>query len=222
MKKIFFVDILSTLLAGAVSAQPRIGVTAGGTASNISRDNGQFTARCDWRFGFEAGVVADFGITNNFSVIPELLFAQRGTINTMRDKSTYTLNYLQLPVNFAYKLNVGHNSKLMVFAGPYAGYGLSGSLKGPVHISVGNESLGSIDIKIPFEFQTKEQDYENLEELKMYFKPLDFGINAGLGYEVGNMFFKAQYNHGFTNYSNDKNVSFKNLNISISIGYFFY
>jgi len=208
MKKILFTGILSILFVGISFAQsPRIGITAGLNVSNVTTVTNNISNRMDWKAGFQVGVVSDFGISKSFSIIPELLFSQRGTKynSSANNGSSITLNYLQLPINAAYKFDVGMGSKLFIFAGPYVGYGLSGSAL------------------VPVKFSSKEQDYKNIgvEDLNMYFKPFDFGINAGVGYEYEKIFFKVQYNHGFANYSNDKNTSWKNLNIGVSAGYFF-
>ena len=77
MKKVLSVVILNILfISSAFARPPEIGVTAGLNVSNTTRfsDN-------SFKGGFQAGVIADFGITNNFSIIPELLFSQRGYKN---------------------------------------------------------------------------------------------------------------------------------------------
>jgi len=77
MKKVLSVVILNILfISSAFARPPEIGVTAGLNVSNTTRfsDN-------SFKAGFQAGVIADFGITNNFSIIPELLFSQRGYKN---------------------------------------------------------------------------------------------------------------------------------------------
>ena len=64
MKKNLFLWILSILFTGAAFAQsPEIGITAGLNVSNTTfpKDN-------SFKAGFQVGVVADFGITNNFQL----------------------------------------------------------------------------------------------------------------------------------------------------------
>ena len=193
MKKILLTGILSILFSGFSFAQTRFGITAGLNVSNFTRDvgdNNKFN-----KAGVQAGVVSDFCITRNFSIMPELLFSQRGAnsgnVNT-------TLNYLQLPVNAAYKFNVGMGSKVFVFAGPYFGYGISGS-DGVIFGPGGNkkESDFGVDVGVGYEYQ------------KIFFK-LQF--NPGL----------ININYpGPTTLSNYENNSLKNTNIAVSVGYFF-
>jgi hypothetical protein len=216
MKRILFAGILTILFVGVAFAQaPKIGVTAGLNVSSVTGD----VEDVKFKAGFKAGVVADFAITENFSVIPELLFAQRGfkyegalDEEDISGKATITttLNYLQLPVNVAYKFDVGYGSKLFIFAGPYLGYGLSTSMK-----AKGKADGVEVTISIPDEYKV------NFGSKEGEFKTFDFGLNAGIGYQYEKIFFKLQYNLGLANMSNTKGTSIKNSNIGVSVGYFF-
>ena len=213
MKKIFFTVILTILYVNAPFAQVKIGVTAGLNASNFL-ESGSGTTSHDYKAGFQAGLVADFGISDNFSIVPELLYSQRGDKSKLKitdkdGKKSFTLgslnlNYLQLPINAAYKINLGNSSKLMIFAGPYLGYGISGKIKSEA--KSGSKKNNSDKIK----FGSKEEEI----------KPFDFGVNAGIGYQFENVFFKLQYNPGFINLDNKKNHSLKNTNVAVSVGYY--
>ena len=122
MKRIFFVGLMSILFVSISFAQaPRIGITAGLNTSNLTAKSGGQTESANYKAGFQAGIVADFAITENFSIIPELLFAQRGAKAKSNDLAgsdlsgaSMTLNYLQLPINAAYKFDVGMGSKVFI------------------------------------------------------------------------------------------------------------
>jgi hypothetical protein len=192
MKKVILV-ILVALSAVTMNAQEiKFGVIAGLNLSSFSGDD------IDTKFkpGFQAGVIADYALTESFSIAPELLFAQRGAKADEGDGSM-TLNYLQLPINATYKSALSDDSKLLIFAGPYVGYGLSGTEK----YDGDSEDLkfGSGDDKL---------------------NPLDFGLNIGVGYQFGKIYAKAQYNLGLTSIFNDGDA-IKNTNIGISVGYLF-
>ena len=179
MKKVLLAGILSILFVGVSFAQVKFGVTAGLNVSKFANKDLNY----DYKAGFQVGVVADCGITSNFSIIPELLFNQIGSKLKSDDRTdTFTLQYLQLPVNAAYKFDVAYNSKVLIFAGPYVGYGFS------------------------------EQ-----------FKPLDFGMNAGIGYQFEKIFFKLQFNQGLSNFNSnhERGPSLKHQNIAVTAGYFF-
>jgi len=187
MKKIFLTGILSILFVGISFAQARIGATAG---LNVSTYTGDVSDAVDFKAGFQAGLVVDLGITESFSVIPELLFSQRGA-KFKGGNVSQTLNYLQLPINAAYKLEAGYGSKVIIFAGPYLGYGISGS---------DGIKFGS-----------------KIEEVK----PFDFGLNFGLGYQFEKIFFKLQCNPGLLNMNNGSDIKIRNLNLAVTAGYFF-
>ena len=211
MKKIFLTLVLCSF-AGAMFAQGvKFGVTAGLNVSSLNVTNSG-TTDISSKAGFQAGVLMDWGITKNFSIIPELNFSQKGAklsdseMGIKIDIST-TLNYLTLPINAAYKFDLGMDQKLIVFAGPYLGYGLS------INNKLGNTTPG-VDIQLgESKFGSNEGQV----------KPFDFGANAGIGYQYTNIFFKVQGNWGLINMSNtniaDDNT--KNFNLGVTVGYMF-
>lgn len=216
MKKICFIGFLSVLFVSASFAQPKIGVTAGLNASKLNV-SGEGAPSFNFKAGFQAGVIADFAITENFSIMPELLFGQRGTKykESTVEKGipvdatvSMTLNYLQLPVNAAYKFDVGSGSKVFVFAGPYFGYGLSSKAKAKA------KAQGT-EISVPMNDQFKFGS--GVDEIK----PFDFGLNVGVGYMYEKVFFKLQYNQGLINMNNDSDGTVKNMNLAVTVGYFF-
>ena len=208
MKKVFLVGILTILCVSATFAQMRFGATAGLNTSNFAGDieDSKFKA------GLQAGIVMDLAINQSFSIVPELLFSQRGSkydgLNLLGVKANFseTLNYLQLPVNAAYKFDVGYGSKVFVFAGPYLGYAISGKTK--MDVSAGDKDHNRSE-SIDFGSKAGETN------------PFDFGLNIGVGYQYQKIFFKLQYNHGLTNLSNSDNFKQTNTNIGVSAGYFF-
>ena len=197
MKKILLVGILTILCVSATFAQVRFGATAGLNVSNII-ESGEQAESGDFKAGLKVGVLADYAITGNFSVIPELLFSQRGSKISEPASMSTTINYLQLPINAAYKFDVGYGSKIFIFAGPYLGYAVSGKYK-----------IESLSVDIPFG--------SGDEDMKRF----DFGLNGGIGYQYDKIFLKLQYNQGLTGLYNVSHTTSKNQNIAVSAGYFF-
>jgi len=212
MKKVLLAGILSIFFVSVSFAQVKFGVTAGLNVSRMTASGGGESDNTDFKAGFQAGLVADLGISPSFSIIPELLFSQRGGKDSYSEgggkwTSSETLNYLQLPVNAAYKIDAGYGSKVLIFAGPYLGYGLSGKMKGTYEEN-GDKETESVDLK----FGSGDDKL----------KAIDFGINAGVGYQFEKIFFKLQFNQGLSNLLNDSpDWSMKNQNITVSAGYFF-
>ena len=234
MKKLFLAGILSIFCVSASFAQVKFGVTAGVNASNVIVSNIDNTYSYDYnhdfKLGFQAGLVMDYSISEKFSIIPELLFSQRGNIckyyfnepgkydfnepahsqkSSYSQKFSTTLNYLQLPINAAYKFNAGSGSKLLIFAGSYLGYGLSGKCKW-------DETIGEIKTSGSYDVKFGSGNAK---------KSIDFGLNAGVGYQYEKVFFKLQYNHGLTdinNYTLDAaKIHWQNNNVAVTAGYFF-
>ena len=215
MKRTLFILVLSILFAGTSFAQVKFGITTGLNISSFS-ESGSDAEVYNYIAGLQGGLVVDFNITENFSVIPEILFSQLGAYQLYEEernsKNTYSyywiLNYLQVPLNFAYKINVGSSHKFTLFAGPYAGYLLSAQYKVESDIDGAKKTEKEEDIKIG----SGENEV----------KALDFGINAGIGFQFGNgIFIKTQYNLGLNNLSNNSNSTLKNKNVAITIGYYF-
>jgi len=214
MKKSLFILVFSILFAGTSLAQVRFGITTGLNFSSFSGDKNFNGDSWGYLVGFQGGLVVDIGITENFSIIPELLYSQRGAYNKYEEienkKNTvefsFILNYLQVPVNLAYKLNVG-SSKLSLFAGPYVGYALSGQFK--------------TDYNMDGEKESEKEDIEFGSDVEQM-KALDYGVNIGAGFEFGSgMFLKLQYNMGLNNLSNDNSANVKNTNVAFTVGYLF-
>ncbi|MDR0833950.1 MAG: PorT family protein [Candidatus Symbiothrix sp.] len=203
MKKYLLIALVALTAVTANAQGVKFGVTAGLNLSNWTGD----IEDAKYKAGFQVGVVADWALTESFSIAPELNFSQKGYKAKFEGIGAYdisaTVNYLTLPINALYKFNVSDDSKFLVFAGPYLGYGLSGSVKA----TVPGEGSESEDIK----FGSKEG------ELKAF----DFGLNAGIGFQYTKFFIKAQYNLGLANLSNVDGNSIKNSNIGVTLGYLF-
>jgi len=141
----------------------------------------------------------DLGLSSNLSLIPELLFAQRGAkIDVEGVTNSLTLNYFQIPINLAYKFDVSNGQKVFPFAGIYVGYGFSGTNKYGTESAKVTFGSGADDVLTG-----------------------DYGVNFGVGYQFEHFIFKVQYNHGLNNISNDSNYNQKNKNVAVTVGYMF-
>jgi hypothetical protein len=203
MKKVLFTVVLCCVAATTFAQlNVKFGVTAGLNVSNETLSAGSFSLSPDWKAGFQAGVIADLSLSPSLSIMPELVFSQKGCKSDVETVTvTETINYLTLPVNLAYKFDLGLAGTLFPFAGPYVGYALSGNYK-----------EGSESVKI--NFGSDEDEY----------KALDFGLNFGLGYQFEKLLFRLQYNLGLSNIGNvieGADYSVKNKNVAVSVGYFF-
>jgi hypothetical protein len=221
MKKNLFIVVFS-IITGTVCAQyARFGLSAGMEMS-------KFAVHYDWdnspnmepKIGFRIAMEVDIQFSDNFYLVPELVFTQRGTKSTVKrveniyddtgtshgeiTKTTQysdNINALQLPVNAMFLIELDENTKFSIFAGPYVAWQLSGKVK-----DLSNNSSE----KTKFGYKVGE------------YKPIDLGFNFGLGLEYLDFFVRVQYNHGMSNLLNGEAFnSQRNRNTGISMGFFF-
>jgi len=191
MKKTFLALALTLGVAGAAQAQSaRFGVKAGAsltsyTGKDVSADN---------KFGFNGGLVANFGIADIVSIQPELLYSMKGAKTEgnffgTNVKYKETLHYIDVPV--LAHVNAGG---LFFEAGPQIGF-----LVAARGAADANGQSGSGDIK------------DN-------FKTVDFGYAAGLGYQLENgPGIGLRYNGGFTDIYKGNNGDYKTRNSAFQL-----
>ena len=189
----------------SVNAQVRFGIKAGINLPNVTAKSDGTKEDTKMSFGFHVGTIADWSLSESFSVQPGLLFSTKGfkTTTVMQGISvdiTETVNYLEIPINAMYKLPVG-SAKILIFGGPYFGYALSGKAKGT--------AMGVSDT------QTLHIGSSDTDDLKA----MDLGLNFGAGVEISNFVVTAQYGLGLANLSPDTSFTEKNNVIGISVGF---
>lgn len=104
---LFFVIFCAT----GIAQETKYGVKAGLTVSNLDFDGSPIIDN-KHRNGFVFGVFVDYGITENFSIVPELQYSGEGA-----NASDFRNDYLNFPVIFKY--NIFGNVSLGV--GPQVG-----------------------------------------------------------------------------------------------------
>ena len=106
------------VLAVSISAQSNFGIRAGLNTSSYNGVDG-----FDYKPGFNVGVAAQFALAPSMGIESGLYFSSLGA--KLGDESVNAY-YLQLPVAYYYKFNVGLDLDLYPSAGIYLGYGLTG------------------------------------------------------------------------------------------------
>ncbi len=125
MKKIILPLALLAGVVGTAHAQTGIkyGVKGG---YNLATFSGKDSHGIEYKSGFTAGGFANFGIADNISIQPEVLFSQKGaSIDNFQGRSDTrfktTLSYIDVPVLF--RLNTGEDGKGLFFElGPQASF----------------------------------------------------------------------------------------------------
>ena len=215
MKKLKVIFVLCLLTAGVISsnAQVSFGVKGGLNTSTLSGYSDLIKSaegmegmegieigdvKTMSKLGFHVGVMAQLNLpVTNLFLQPELLYSSLGVKTEYEGESeNSSLNYIQLPVYVGYKINAGLGLDVILGAGPYLGYGLSGD-------------EDAFDIFNRFDFGLSAMagiQYNKLQITAAY----DLGLTDNMGI---NGWKTAKDLYGLSGISN--------RNIKVSLGYFF-
>lgn len=230
MKKILLILILSSSISLTLAQTIKFIITAGvneSTASQIPDSFIKEIAMAGQTFpnskliGFHIGAFASYSV-GKMSIQPGLLYTTKGGVpysfstntatNNYSRKDVLRLNYLEIPLNVLYNLPVGPG-KIFIGGGPYIGIGISGKARytitdGPGETSTNQINKGSINVT----YGSGDNDI----------KTTDIGLGAKLGLTLKKgWLISFNYEHGFTNLSNDPGYNGKNKTLSLSLGYSF-
>jgi hypothetical protein len=213
MKKLFLSTLVLCFLFVSAQAQVTFAPKVGLNLANIAGDD---TEDAKMKMGLQIGVLTDIAFSDAISLQTGLMFSQKGTKSEF-DAGTETIkvktnvNYLEIPINAVYGLDLGGNA-LQFFAGPYAGIGLTGKIK--------SDADGAEDVDIQF-----ANDYVDVDDDKQGVKRFDIGLNIGAGYKINNIQIQANYGLGLANLIPDYDGEAPDDKISnrvfqISVAYF--
>jgi opacity protein-like surface antigen len=200
--KTLCIAVAATLFSTAIFAQSKttFGIRAGVNFQNLNgKDENDDNLDNKLKTGFNAGVNAEIPVGIDFYLQPGVLFSTKGA--KLSDSDTkINLSYVEVPVNFIYKPELGTGRMVLGF-GPYAAYAVGGKIKDP-------------DSDIEFGDQP--------DELKRF----DAGANLLAGYEFSNkLSFQLNAGLGLVNISNrpsgDNKSTLKNTGFGVSLGYRF-
>ncbi len=113
-------------------AQTRIAARAGINLASINFKDFKTEKRLLTRLN--AGLMIDIPLEENWSIYTGLYYAGKGVIYGRRftanivDSVTIRLNYIELPINIAYKFTSQNKNRFAIAAGPYIGYGFNGEI----------------------------------------------------------------------------------------------
>ena len=228
-QKLPFLLLTSGLLLLGAAAQAQatfgMGLRLGLNAANAPFKDEQRTYSTDSRLGAEAGFAFDISF-GHFALQPALLYSQKGfaindtytrnytdggysetTTTTLNEQ--YRLNYVTIPLNFAYALHADGQG-LQLFAGPYLGLLLGGNYKyNDREQSTSNNVVmrsstdeGSGDIVSGDYYSTSPSN------TKFYSRSKDAGVQFGLGYRKGGALLQAGYSLGLRNMGADYQINY--------------
>lgn len=229
MKKLFTL-LCFVVLAGSCFAQLRLGILGGPHSASVKETNSlpgwetgvkPFYAN---RSGFNIGFIAEIPLNNSgkWFLQPAIMYMSKGRkyerffdttalqTDTLSLKSTFYTNYIDIPLNLAYKLSLGKKAKFVLSAGPYLSFFYNGKAN--------TETLQAPnDTTLKF-----SKDEHNLEvgNAPAKVKTLDYGVNARVGFELGNFIVSGFISQGLGNfYQAEYDGTFKHRVIGASIGF---
>lgn len=206
MKKILL-SAAAMLVAALSFGQVKFGVVAGPNFSSYSIKAMGDKNTSSLITNVRAGVTVDLPLADEFFIGTGLLYAGKGGKDKDSDFKT-TLSYLQVPILFTYKPEVGAG-KLVLGIGPYLAYGISGKHKGGIGNITG-------DLKA---FDDESGDFK--------LNRFDAGGTIQVGYEMKQgLYFGINTDLGLVNAASTKEVlgqdySWRNTSFGASVGYKF-
>jgi len=205
MKKLT-VSLLALMLIATITVKAQVSLSAKG-GLNMSNLYGDELTDENVKFGFNLGLALDYEFQPAMAVQTGLFFTTKGSkvtreIGNLNGDFTQTLNYLQLPVHFAYKYEVMPATRLVFHAGPYIAYGVGGKSE----LTAGEASINSNKV-------FGDENYQ--------YKPFDAGVGLGVGAEFGQFLLDLGWDMGLVNISRIDDGNIKNQNAYLSIGYRF-
>jgi len=199
-------------------AQFKLGIQAGYlSAQSIDKGNDQQYYNLSGIPTFEAGVVAEQPLGKHIFFETGLTFIEKGNSKSPTafansgSTTTTKIDYLQIPLDLAYKTNLNKEVKLMIASGFYIARGIAGTEKGTTKSSIGVTS--TVDKKIQF---TNNNDNSSTNTLV---KPFELGYNFNAGIEWQKFQFTATFSRGFGNIYPVGTTSFSNQTIGITVAY---
>ena len=222
--KLFSFTLIFTLLVSLAFAQgnrnsrPSIGILGGVNMQNLNgKDFNDKKLENDMIVGYHVGVNVQLPVAPQFYFQPGLMYSTKGGENkNALSTIKFNLSYIELPLNFVYKAELGSGFFMLGF-GPYVAYGIGGK-----HTS----EVGSVKVESDIIFKSDVSTAELLTG--NYIKPFDAGGNILFGYEMaGGLFVQFDAQLGMLNInpedkgSPDSKLSIKNTGYGISLGYRF-
>ncbi|MDA3943038.1 MAG: porin family protein [Bacteroidetes bacterium] len=179
------------------------------------KDNSGDKLDNDLLVGFHFGLNAQIPVAPEFYFQPGLMFSTKGANNTEGAiTSTYKLSYIELPLNFVYKAQLGTGYFMLGF-GPYVAYAVGGKA---------NYEGGDASIESDIEFKKEVEIGDPLTTV--YMKPFDAGANLFFGYELpSGIFVQLNTQLGLLdikpqdNRFPDNESTLKNTGYGLSLGY---
>lgn len=202
MKKIILL-VFAFAVTMTASAQITWNVKVGGGWAMCTSD---IDSDMKGKFVGKIGVGIEKPLTHNFSLMPSLEVALKGTKCSYEpyEDAYYSIDenlsplYIQIPVLGAYRFNLSDDWNLTFKAGPYFAYGISGK----------------------YENSYYNDDFDIFSDGDA--KRFDAGVDVGVDFEYHRFVFGLEYERGFVSFAaSDSDASIYNQAVYVTAGYKF-
>ena len=190
--------LVALLVATSASARVSIGLHGG---ANVSGMSGMILYGTPTTpiVGLNGGVLADFGITHTVGIRSGVHFTRKGARHERGPLDyVFRLTYLQVPVHFAYKIDVTQDARIVLHGGPYMAYGIQGR-----------------------EVRNGHPLPDNLIGQGGRFNPFDFGLGIGVGLVYGHFITGIGWDMGLQNISRRSGITARTQNTFLTVGFLF-
>lgn len=206
MKKIMSLAAALVLLTTTAMAQASFGIGYMNPTHPMTNDalNGAYV-----------GLDYNITLSGNFGIAPGVYYSYSGksTSNnvsvfgiTASGKTTYAEQYVSVPLNFNYGLDLAKDMTIRLYAGPTFSYGLSSTVKADGSIAGLSGSTGKQDL------YTDNGNYSNFDIL----------IGGGVAFDYAQQFrISLGYNYGVKDRNASDNVAYKRSYLHMGIAYLF-
>jgi hypothetical protein len=190
MKKLILsIGLLASISAAAQAQSIKYGIKAGASLTTVT---GSDVDHAKNKFGFNGGVLANFGFNDMISIQPEVLYSMKGAKRDDTNDMRVNLNYIDVPVLL--KVSTGATG-LFFEAGPQVGFLASAKTK-----------LGGVSFDDKDGYKTIDFGYA-----------AGLGFQVESGPNIG-----LRYNGGFTNILKDANDgTIRNSAFQLYVGFMF-
>jgi len=202
-KKVLLVVSVALLSVAYVNAQFKFGARAG---VNFTTIYGSDADESKFKPGLQIGAVGDYALNDALSIQPGILLAQQGwQYKEGKAKMRINLNYIQVPINVQYKMDLG-GPNLLLNAGPYLGFGVNGKTK------MWDDDGKKVDLD-------KDQSKIEFGSGAGKLNALDLGLGLGAGLQFDNIQVGLGVNFGLAKLN--ENSKMMNTGIALTATYFF-
>lgn len=195
MKNITLTIAILFLVGGSMAAQ-QLGIKGGLNFTNVSSEKDIDLSASN---GFHVGLAFESPLLFPLSVGTGIFYTRRGYKSNESGKlGNVSIDYLDIPIDFMFKLKLADLIGAYVSVGPYFSYGLTSKV---------------------FDVNGVLENGYNKDEIDL--NRLDSGINIGAGIDISNYRFSTAYGISLTDNGADQESRLENRVLKLSIGYFF-